>query len=100
MNVKHDGPAVRRIQIDAMRGGQVHSHEDLVVVEEPLEIRLARLSEPGLGRAISITMRLARLPVSSPSYAMLRARDSAPNARLPRTSKINNETIPAKGCTS
>jgi FdhD protein len=40
-----------------MRGGQFRSHEDLVVVEEPLEIRLARLAEPGSGRAISITMR-------------------------------------------
>jgi len=57
MNAKHDGEAVRRIQIDAMRGGQVQSHQDVVVVEEPLEIRLARLSEPGPGRAISITMR-------------------------------------------
>ena len=57
MNVKQDGQPVRRIQIDAMRGGLVHSQQDVVVVEEPLEIRLARLSEPGQGRAISITMR-------------------------------------------
>ena len=57
MNVKRDGEPVRRIQIDAMRGGQFRSHEDLVVVEEPLEIRLARAAEPGPGRAISITMR-------------------------------------------
>ena len=57
MNVKHDGEPVRRILIDAMRGGQLSSRQDLVVVEEPLEIRLARLGEPGPGRAISITMR-------------------------------------------
>jgi FdhD protein len=57
MNAKRDSQPVRRILIDAMRGGQFRSHEDLVVVEEPLEIRLARLAEPGSGRAISITMR-------------------------------------------
>jgi len=57
MNVKRDVQPVRRIQIDAMRGGQLRSHEDLVVVEEPLEIRLARPGESGPGRAISITMR-------------------------------------------
>jgi formate dehydrogenase assembly factor FdhD len=57
MNAKRDGQPVRRIMIDAMRGGQLRSHQDLVVVEEPLEIRLARLAEPGPGRAISITMR-------------------------------------------
>jgi FdhD protein len=57
MNAKRDSQPVRRILIDAMRGGQFRSHEDLVVVEEPLEIRLARLAEPGPGRAISITMR-------------------------------------------
>ncbi len=57
MNVKRDGQPVRRILIDAMRGGQLRSHQDLVVIEEPLEIRLARLAEPGPGRAISITMR-------------------------------------------
>jgi len=57
MNVKRDSEPVRRIQIDAMRGGELRSHPDIVVVEEPLEIRLARAAEPGPGRAISITMR-------------------------------------------
>jgi FdhD protein len=57
MNVKHVGEPVRRIQIDAMRGGELRSQPDLVVVEEPLEIRLGRAGEPGPGRAISITMR-------------------------------------------
>ena len=57
MNVKRDSEPVRRIQIDAMRGGELRSHPDIVVVEEPLEIRLARMGEPGSGRAISITMR-------------------------------------------
>jgi formate dehydrogenase assembly factor FdhD len=57
MNVKRDGDPVRRILIDAMRGGQFRSHEDIVIVEEPLEIRLAKLGEPGPGRAVSITMR-------------------------------------------
>jgi len=57
MNVKHVGEPVRRIQIDAMRGGELRSQPDLVVVEEPLEIRLGRTGEPGPGRAISITMR-------------------------------------------
>ncbi len=48
---------VRRIQMHAMRGGELRSHADLVVVEEPLEIRLGRAGESGPGRAISITMR-------------------------------------------
>ena len=57
MNAKRDGEPVRRILIDAMRGGELRSQQDLVVVEEPLEIRLARPAEPGPGKAISITMR-------------------------------------------
>lgn len=57
MSVKRESEPVRRIQIDAMRDGEFRSHADIVVVEEPLEIRLARTGEPGPGRAISITMR-------------------------------------------
>jgi FdhD protein len=57
MNARRDGQPVRQISIEAMRDGQLRSREDLVVVEEPLEIRLARPAEPGLGRPISITMR-------------------------------------------
>ena len=40
-----------------MRDGIRTRRDDLVVVEEPLEIRLAPLGEPGPGRPISITMR-------------------------------------------
>jgi hypothetical protein len=34
MNVKRDSEPVRRIQFDAMRGGELCPHPDLAVVEE------------------------------------------------------------------
>jgi FdhD protein len=87
MNVKRDGEPVRRIQIDAMRGGELRSHEDLVVVEEPLEIRLARLTEPGPGRAISITMRTPGHDVELAvgflhGEGLIRSRDDIASARI------------------
>ena len=57
MKAKTEAKAVRRFQIDAMRGGRLTSREDSVAVEEPLEIRLALPGEAGPGRAVSITMR-------------------------------------------
>jgi FdhD protein len=53
-------PAHREIQIDALRdAGNVH-RTDVIAVEEPLEIRIARENSAdngGTGRPISITMR-------------------------------------------
>ncbi len=57
VNARRSGEPVRRQSIDAVRDGVCTRRDDLVVVEEPLEIRLARLGEPGPGRPISITMR-------------------------------------------
>jgi FdhD protein len=57
VNARRDGEPARRQSIDAVRDGIRTRRDDLVVVEEPLEIRLARLGEPGPGRPISITMR-------------------------------------------
>jgi FdhD protein len=45
------------VSIDAMRDDRLTAREDTVVVEEPLEIRIARAGEFGMGTAISITMR-------------------------------------------
>lgn len=49
--------SVRQVSIDAMRDDQLSAREDVVVIEEPLEIRVARSGETGTGTAISITMR-------------------------------------------
>ena len=57
VNARRNSEPVRRQSIDAVRDGIRTRRDDLVVVEEPLEIRLARLGEPGPGRPISITMR-------------------------------------------
>jgi FdhD protein len=57
VNARRGGEPARRQSIDAVRDGVRTRRDDVVVVEEPLEIRLARLGEPGPGRPISITMR-------------------------------------------
>jgi FdhD protein len=57
VNARRSGEPARRQSIDAVRDGVRTRRDDLVVVEEPLEIRLAQLGEPGPGRPISITMR-------------------------------------------
>lgn len=62
-----NGNSTRRMPIGVIRGGSLESRDDLVVVEEPLEIRLAGLGEPGPGRPIAITMRT---PGSDTSLAM------------------------------
>ena len=87
MNVKHVGEPVRRIQIDAMRGGEFRSQPDLVVVEEPLEIRLGRAGEPGPGRAISITMRTPGHDVELAvgflhGEGLIRSKDDIESARI------------------
>lgn len=49
--------SVRQVSIDAMRDARLTAREDTVVIEEPLEIRIASAGEFGMGTAISITMR-------------------------------------------
>jgi FdhD protein len=57
MNLLSKIQSVRHVSIDAMRDDHLTAREDVVVIEEPLEIRLARAGEFGTGTAISITMR-------------------------------------------
>lgn len=46
------------VEIDSVRGGVQHRHEDQVAIEEPLEIRLAYSTPDGRAtRSVSITMR-------------------------------------------
>jgi FdhD protein len=57
MNAERQDRPVRQVSIEAMRDERLSARQDLVVVEEPLEIRVARAGEPGPGAAVSITMR-------------------------------------------
>jgi FdhD protein len=57
MNVQRNADAVRHVSIDAMRDARLSAREDVVVIEEPLEIRVARAGETGPGTSMSITMR-------------------------------------------
>jgi len=57
MSAQHEELPVREVSIDAMRDDRLSARQDLVVVEEPLEIRLAPAGETGPGTSISITMR-------------------------------------------
>jgi FdhD protein len=57
MNAQHHLDAVRQVSIDAMRDAHLSTRQDLVVVEEPLEIRVAQAGDEGPGTAMSITMR-------------------------------------------
>jgi FdhD protein len=57
MNAQREDSPVREVSIDAVRDDRLTSRQDLVVVEEPLEIRIARAGETGPGTSMSITMR-------------------------------------------
>ena len=57
MSVQRQEQPVREVAIAAMRDEQLTTRQDLVVVEEPLEIRIAQAGETGPGTSISITMR-------------------------------------------
>jgi FdhD protein len=57
MSVQRQDRPVREVSIGAMRDDRLSSRQDLVVVEEPLEIRLAPAGDSGPGTAVSITMR-------------------------------------------
>jgi len=57
MSVQRQEQPVREVSIDAMRDDRLSARQDLVVVEEPLEIRLAQADDTGPGTSISITMR-------------------------------------------
>jgi FdhD protein len=57
MSVQQQDRPVREVSIEAMRDDRLSSRQDLVVVEEPLEIRLAEAGDAGPGTAVSITKR-------------------------------------------
>jgi FdhD protein len=57
MSAQHHIDAVRQVSIDAMRDERLSARQDLVVVEEPLEIRVAQAGDAGPGTSLSITMR-------------------------------------------
>jgi FdhD protein len=57
MSVQRQDDPVREVSIDAMRDAQLVARQDLVVVEEPLEIRVAQAGDDGPGTSMSITMR-------------------------------------------
>jgi FdhD protein len=57
MSVQRQEQPVREVAIEAMRDERLTARQDLVVVEEPLEIRIAQAGETGPGTSISITMR-------------------------------------------
>lgn len=57
MNLVSRIQSVRQVSIDAMRDDHLSARQDVVVIEEPLEIRIARAGEFGVGTAVSITMR-------------------------------------------
>jgi FdhD protein len=57
MNIQHQASPVREVSINTMRDDRLDARQDLVVVEEPLEIRIAAAGETGPGTSVSITMR-------------------------------------------
>jgi FdhD protein len=57
MSVQRQDRPVREVSIGAMRDDRLSTRQDMVVVEEPLEIRLAQAGDAGPGTAVSITMR-------------------------------------------
>jgi FdhD protein len=57
MSVQRQEEPVREVAIEAMRDERLTARQDLVVVEEPLEIRIAKAGDTGPGTSVSITMR-------------------------------------------
>ena len=57
MSVQRQDDPVREVSIDAMRDAELVARQDFVVVEEPLEIRVAQAGDKGPGTSMSITMR-------------------------------------------
>ena len=55
--VDQDVGPTQRAQVRSVRGDSVELRDDIVAVEEPLEIRIARCGETGPGTPVSVTMR-------------------------------------------
>lgn len=53
----HDVGPTQCARVRTLRGDRLEPREDLVAIEEPLEIRIARSGETGPGTPVSVTMR-------------------------------------------
>ena len=92
MNAQRQDSPVREVSIDAMRDDGLSARQDLVVVEEPLEIRIAQAGDTGPGTSLSITMRTPgqdielarRLPARRRHHPLPRRRRRQPHLRAGR----------------
>lgn len=87
MNAERQDRPVREVAIDTMRGDRLSARRDVVVVEEPLEIRVAPAGEAGPGAAVSITMRTPGQDVELAvgflhGEGILRSRDDVAGSRV------------------
>ena len=87
MNAQREESPVREVSIDAMRDDRLTPRQDLVVVEEPLEIRIALAGETGPGTSLSITMRTPGQDIELTlgflhGEGIIRSRDDVADSRI------------------
>jgi FdhD protein len=87
MNAQREESPVREVSIDAMRDDRLTPRQDLVVVEEPLEIRIALAGETGPGASLSITMRTPGQDIELAlgflhGEGIIRSRDDVADSRI------------------
>jgi FdhD protein len=87
MNAQREDSPVREVSIDAMRDDRLTPRQDVVVVEEPLEIRIAAVGETGPGTSMSITMRTPGQDIELAlgflhGEGIIRSRDDVADSRI------------------
>lgn len=87
MNAQREDSPVREVSIEAMRDDRLTTRQDVVVVEEPLEIRIAKGGEAGPGTSMSITMRTPGQDIELAvgflhGEGIIRSRDDVADARI------------------
>ena len=87
MNAQREESPVREVSIDAMRDDRLTPRQDLVVVEEPLEIRIALAGETGPGTSLSITIRTPGQDIELTlgflhGEGIIRSRDDVADSRI------------------